>query len=278
MNAHNIILTGIKRSGTTLACHLLNKAPDVVALHEPMHVSKLAELENRGDIGAPIERFFAETRASIRLHGKAVSKNKGGQVPKNTYGSQYTEEGTRKNIGMKRSQIAIEKSVSDDFVLCVKHPAAFTAILEILIKRFPCFAIIRNPLSILASWNSVNMPLTTGHMPAAERLDYDLKKTLKHAKDRFDRQIQLLAWHYEKYRRVLPSPAILRYEDMITSGGKCLAAITPNADTLNEALVSKNKNELYDAKLMRVLSEKLLSTDGAFWEFYSKESVEALLN
>jgi len=35
-NPHNIILKEIPRSGTTLVCHLINKLPNFVALHEPM--------------------------------------------------------------------------------------------------------------------------------------------------------------------------------------------------------------------------------------------------
>ena len=33
-NRANIVLTGLPRSGTTLACRLLNLLPDTVALHE----------------------------------------------------------------------------------------------------------------------------------------------------------------------------------------------------------------------------------------------------
>jgi hypothetical protein len=53
--------------------------------------------------------------------------------------------------------------------------------------------------------------------------------------------------------------------------------ITPEANQLNEKLESKNKNTLYDVNLMALLGEKLLKNDGAYWDFYSKESVENLL-
>lgn len=39
------MLTGIARSGTTLARHLLNKLPDTATLHEPIPPGKFASLE-----------------------------------------------------------------------------------------------------------------------------------------------------------------------------------------------------------------------------------------
>jgi hypothetical protein len=116
-----------------------------------------------------------------------------------------------------------------------------------------------------------------GRAPAAEGLDPTLTKELKRIKDKFDRQIYLLSWFYKKYKDSLLSSSIIRYEDMIVSGGKSLSVITPEANQLNEKLESKNKNTLYDVNLMALLGEKLLKNDGAYWDFYSKESVENLL-
>ena len=116
-----------------------------------------------------------------------------------------------------------------------------------------------------------------GRAPAAEGLERTLTKELKKIKDKFDRQIYLLSWFYEKYREALPEGSIIRYEDMIISGGKSLSVITPEANKLNEKLESKNKNVLYDFNLMIFLGQKLLKKDGAYWDFYSRESVEELL-
>lgn len=277
MNVYDVILTGIKRSGTTLTCHLLNKAPNTVALHEPMKVSQFADCQNRDELRAFIEGFFAKARNSIKVRGKAITKHVDGKVPDNTFSVKQAGDRWRKNLGVKKGEIAIAKQLADDFLLCVKHPAAFTAILEKLAEDFPCFAIVRNPLSILTSWNSIDMPTAKGRLPAAERLDAALAQALANIKNKFDRQIHLLNWHFEKYRRVLPNHAVLRYEDIVASRGKCLAIITPNAARLDELLENQNKNKTYDFALMQTLGEKLLNADGACWEYYTKESVEALL-
>ena len=276
MSNRNVILTGVPRSGTTLTCHLLNKLPNTVALHEPMNVGLFPKLKNRDAICDEIDRFFEATRRSIRTSKTAISKHINFLVPDNHFGDQRSELGLRMIVG-SQGEIAVKKELTSDFLLTIKHPAAFTAMLKSLVKRFPCYAVIRNPLSVLASWNTIKVPLANGHAPAGERLDIDLAWTLDRIEDKTERQLHLLAWFFEKYQNVLPARSILRYENVISSGGKSLSVITPQAQELNEMLENKNKNILYDKELMQFLGDKLLRTDGAFWEFYSKKSVELLL-
>jgi len=272
---NDIILTGIERSGTTLICHLLNKLPDVVALHEPMKTRKFSKFATREELREYIEHYFAKTRKSLKDFGQAISQHVDGKIPDNTFAGQRPETGLREFVDVK-GVITIDKPLSDDFILCIKHLGPFTAILENLLDYFPCFAMVRNPLAILASWNSVDLPVRDGHHPAVEKLDADLAAALSQISDRFERQIYLLSWHFEKYL-LLPESAVLRYENIIESSGKCLTAIQPAANTLNETLTNMNKNKLYDRDLMQMLGEKLVKSSGAFWKFYPKESVESLL-
>jgi hypothetical protein len=277
MNRSNIILTGVQRSGTTLACYLLNKLPDTVALHEPMDVSRFPKLHSHDAICKEINHFFEEMRFLIKTYKVAVSKQINGKVPDNPFSDKYSLSGLRLDK-TSISKISVEKKLSRNFLLVIKHPAAFTAILESLVKQFLCYAIIRNPLSVLASWNSVATPFQNGHAPAAEALDLSLAQALHRIEDRIERQFHLLSWSFENYLRRLPDKFILRYEDIISSGGKALNIITPLANQLNESLENKNKNKLYNREIMRLIGEKLLNSDGAYWKFYSKESVELLLN
>ena len=61
------------------------------------------------------------------------------------------------------------------------------------------------------------------------------------------------------------------------SGGGALSAITPAAKTLREQLSSRNLNALYNREEMRDLGDRLLCSDGAYWRFYTRESVEGLI-
>jgi hypothetical protein len=273
---NNIVLTGIPRAGTTLTCHLLNKLPDTVALHEPIEFREILKFKNHQEISDYVAGVFEEMRTSIYNQKTALSRQVKGQIPDNNFGEDREKaSGLRKNL-VSIGKVDIEKNLSYDFLLVIKEPGIFTAILENLSEHFLAYAVIRNPLSVLASWNTVPFHVTKGRTPVA-RLDITLAQGLAKLKDTIDRQIYILSWFYDKYKTCLPEPSILRYEDVIASGGKTLSAIHPQIHTLNEPLENKNLNKLYDRELMLILGERLLNSEGAFWEFYSRESVEILL-
>jgi hypothetical protein len=291
----NVLLTGVPRSGTTLTCYLLNKLPDTVALNEPMPVRKLGQFDHHDVICDAIDQFLEKTRSTLLKNGTAISKQVGGQVPDNPFANVYpnfwhqlmnrlqrrrffgpsAEKGRR--LQVTKGEIVIKKQLSSDFLLCIKHPAAFTALLKHLTTRFCCYAIVRNPLPVLASWNSCQMPVRNGHSPTAELFDPNLGHTLTVINDRFTRQLYLLSWYFQRYYDILPLENILRYEDIIASEGKALHTITSCASELHEALENRNKNPLYDRNLVHSLGTTLLKNDGAFWNYYSRASVEQLL-
>jgi ribosome-associated protein YbcJ (S4-like RNA binding protein) len=276
MNKRNVILTGIPRSGTTLACHLLQKLPETVALHEPVDLTVYRHLTNHRPICEGIGRFFDEMRDSIETRQIAISRHSDGTVPDNPFSDEFSESGLRKHVN-PRGEIRIEKALGPDFLLVIKQNQIFTAVLESLIQHFPCHAIIRNPLSVLGSWSTVAIPAHFGLATSVERLDPGLAERIEPIQDAVERQLCLLSWYYEKYLRVLPQESILRYEDIVATGGKALRIVAPEAAQLNERLETKNKNKLYDAQLLRQLGSRLLNSGGAYWDFYSRESVEELL-
>jgi len=276
MVERNVILTGLQRSGTTLACHLLNKLPDTVALHEPMKVARLFAMSSGAERVEEIRRFFGSTRRSILAGGTAVSKNVDGLVPDNHMSPAAVEDGLRKDLATLGT-ITIGKSLDSDFMLVLKHPAAFTALVKDLARNFPCYAVVRNPLAVIASWNSIDMPAGRGRVPAAERIDGKLKRELGRLGDPGDRQVHIADWFFRQYLEYLPAGSIIFYEDIVSSGGRALKEINGLAGRLDEKLVSKNRNPVYRQDLIRRMGEKLLKADGAFWQFYSRQSVEELL-
>lgn len=273
----NILLTGPPRSGTTLACHLLNQLPDTVALHEPMRVKDFAALESYSAICQSIERYCVEQRSRLRASGRARSKQINGAVPTNSHQTVAIDSGLRKSV-VSGGELVIDKALSDDFRLVIKHIAAFAAIAEEAVKHFPVFAMVRSPLAVLASWNSIDFGFRQGHAPAAERINPRLAAHLAAIEDQFDRQLALLGWFYEQFARHVPRNQIIRYESLIDSGGRALAAMHPAAAGLAEPLESHNTNPLYDRQTTALVGERLLRSDGAYWEFYSRSSVEALLD
>src|SRR5437660_10627794 len=273
----NVLITGTPRSGTTLICSLLNKLPDTVALHEPMNVWDFAECRDGGAVTDRIENFCAETRKSLHEQGFAISKHVQGKIPDNVASDQVNRSGTRLRR-TEHGRVVVDKPLSQDFTLAVKHPGAFSALLETLSKRFECYAIVRNPLATLASWNSLAwLPLKDGHSPIGEKLDVDLARDLAAKSDPLERQIHILEWFYDRFRHFLPEGALIKYEDLIASRGREIAKFFPTAAELDQDLSSKNVNKYYDRALMTDLGERLLQREGPLWNFYSKPDVESLL-
>jgi len=264
----NIIITGIPRSGTTLTCHLLNKLPNFIALHEPMKPRQYFEL-TVDSVVDKIGCFFSEQRESILRDKNAKSRSVAGVVPDNHIGNINKLTGKRENL-VDGDIISIDKPLTKNFSLAIKHPNMFTALLHILSIHFNCFSIIRNPLSVLLSWNSVDMNVSDGHVPAAEAFDRNLFNKLSSEKNKYVRQIIILDWCFTKYKENLNESQILRYEKIIETGGKALAVICDAAKQLNEPLKSRNSSLLYDNSTKTVLAELLLDYNGCYFDFYDK--------
>ena len=274
--SHNVLLTGVPRSGTTLSCHLLNKLPDVVALHEPMDVSRFFGVTDAAEIRQIVEKWCAKTRESVLERGVAPSKQADGKVPDNPVGSEIGATGARKRI-VARGEVTIDKPVTPGFTLVVKHPGLFTIFLEELAPHFPITAVIRNPLSVISSWNSVELHIRDGRVPATERLVPELAAALDRLPDATSRQLHILNWYLDRYARLLGRSHVIRYEDLVATRGAALAVVVPAAASLDEPLSSRNKSDLYEKETMQRLGAALLADGGAWRKFYAPADVETLL-
>lgn len=274
----NAIFMGPARSGTTLACNLLNKLPNVVALDEPFERRLLQEMAGPDAFLAAIADKFTSQRAMIETRGEAHSTlSKGGQLS-NHYATEPSSTTLRKR------QVALDRmsgvNVTRRFKLIIKHTLPFTALFDELVQRYATFVIIRNPLAILASWNSIDAAYRDGRIQPYVRplASTDLLERLRALGDRFARQITLLQWHFEQYRPALRAAKVVRYENVVDTNGKALRLIVPSARNLYEDLESHNTNPLYDRDLIWELKEKLLATRGAIWDFYTPSDVERLFD
>lgn len=275
-NHQNVILTGVPRSGSTLACHLLNRLPNVVALHEPMKKWELEKDRAVDEMCDRIDCFFLRTRKSLERTGQAPSKHRSGAVPDNHVLDQRDGAG-RRITEVELGMVYFGKGFDSSTLLVLKQPIAFSPILAGLRQRFPTYATVRNPLSILGSWASVNMQVSEGRAPIAEALSEDLRRRLAAISDREERRLSLLSWFFEQYRKHLPDDSVLRYEDIIASGGKSLSAIAPIANDLDEDLQSRNRSENYDRDMMSRSAERMLRmTDAGWWHYYSVQDIQSI--
>jgi hypothetical protein len=275
----NIVLTGPGRSGTTLTCFLLNKLPDAVALSEPIAPGKYADrMPDHEAVADGIEEYYRDMRKMALGQGLVVSKHVGGMVPDNSKGM---KDGVRQRI-VDKGKIPVGKELRPDFYLAIKQPGMFTALLPTLAKRLPSFAIIRNPLAIMLSTSTLQQNKTRKSRSAKVTYDPQLGKRLDENKKEGADKIgqRLLRFHhaFERYQRSLPESHIIRYEDICSSRGKALKVIVPSAGQLDEPLENKNLNPLYPRDKVFRFGERLLESEGAYWNFYSREDVEEIMN
>lgn len=272
----DIILTGIARSGTTLACSLLNRLPQTVALHEPMNPAELVGLDLHTAFLDRVAAFFAEQRASLLASGTAVSLARDGRIPDNPFEPRAATTGLRPST-TPGGVVRFEKPLRPDFRLAIKHPNCFTAALAALKTRYPCFAFVRNPLAVLLSWSTIDAPVQQGRLPFGEAFDPALRDALAGEPDRIARQLAILAWYFDRYATLLPESHVIRYEDLVASRGRALAMIDPDAASLDEPLASRNSSSLYDPHLARHLASRLLDAADSCRGPYTRADVEGLL-
>ena len=72
---------------------------------------------------------------------------------------------------------------------------------------------------------------------------------------------------------------MIRYEDIVASGGTALGVVIPEAASFGSQLSDRNSKRPQgeDHDLLHQLAERLLSTDGPWWKFYDRDGVTDLL-
>lgn len=258
------LLAGLPRSGTTLVCACLNELPDCVALAEPMSPSTHGNVDLLLD---EIDAFVVSVRTRALAEGKVHTKTVGKVVwPDNTH-EEPTLEGRLRASLASREDIDIGKPLSPDFGLFIKHPNLFTAISRRLQERYPLYAIVRHPLEVYASWQTVEMPCHRGRIPMGERFAPDLKRTLDAIASPRERQLALLRWFFDICGAV-PRDRVIRYEDLIADPPATLARLHAKRAPMNVAIRAERPETRYPGVDLASLARDLLALSPAFETFY----------
>ena len=274
-----VIITGAPRSGTTLVCSLLNRLPDLVALNETMDVTALPAMDGNALRVEAVARHLADVRQAIAERAQKPERRLRGEGDNMFLPA---AAGERRWAGAEMAWVPLRKPLRPDFTLALKHPNAFAALLPELRQRFDCWALVRNPLAVLASWRTLDHPIRRGHAPMAEALDPALAELLAAIADEGARRLALLDWYFRRFLQVLEPQRILRYEEVIASNGACLAALAPHArqlpKLLDAPLENHNGSTVHEAaKDAPSDAEALLAApDHACWRFYDRAEVAAL--
>lgn len=249
--AQTTLVTGISRSGTTLLCSLLNELPDTVALAEPI---RFMPDDDHARVVRGIVGFVEETRERILATHEAPSRHVGGMVPDN-----WAEPPGTAGLRRRRDEhglIRLDKPLSSRFSLIVKHHGEFIVLADRLAGHFPLFGVVRHPLAVLASWQTVDLPIYHGHLRSAEAFDPVLCGALAAEPDRIRRQVLLLGWMLRAFGR-FPPDRILRYEDLTAAPQQALARFSANPRSPQRPLRSHEPRDRYPGIDLAALSRAL---------------------
>lgn len=250
-----------------MACRLAGQARDAFSLFEPMDVEGLGHDPVLAVAG--VRQFLAETRDALLRDGTAPSKQSEGEVPDNPFGP--PDESGRRHLRVEVRAIRPKTALTDDFTLVVKHNAAFAALLPALKEVAPCVAMVRHPVDVLASWASVPLPVREGRLPAGERLDSVLSRRLAGEGTVVERQCVVLDWFFDRFAAHLLPAEVVRYEDMVATGGRSLwSALGLEGDAVSP-LVPRQASAVPDSVLQG--AEALFASGGAWERWYTRQSV-----
>lgn len=267
------LLSGLPRSGSSLCCRLADALPNAVALSEPLDFNALPGIPKAAC--GQIRDFAARTRARLLAEGRGPSVQVDGRLDDNLVAPERFGAALRRPRGAL-GEIQAQGPLSEGFALLIKHNALFAALLPGLTPFFSCLGLVRNPLAVLASWQTVDLPVQRGRIPAGERFDRRLQRRLEREPDVLQRQLAVLNWFFAQYRAQLPPRRILRYEDLIASGGLTLLRQLGRSDAQTAALSSRDRSLLYrQAEPARLLAA-LLGAGGDWRHFYSEADCVAL--
>ena len=267
------LLSGVPRSGTSLCCRLAGALPNTVALSEPIRRKAFGGMETPQGACARIGDFAEQARTRILAQGTASSVQVDGRLDDNRTASRHTDAGLRRLRG-EWGEIAVDKPLSADFTLLIKHNALFAALLPRLTESFSCLALVRNPVSVLASWQTVDLPVHRGRIPAGEELDDELHRALEREPEVLRRQLIVLDWFFGRFHAHLDPEDIIRYEDLVESGGVALFHRLGHAGAQPANLTNRNHSALYDAAAIDAFLGALLDSGGHWTRFYDREDCE----
>ncbi|MBO6702752.1 MAG: hypothetical protein JJ921_10445 [Pseudomonadales bacterium] len=210
-------------------------------------------------------------RDSLLVEGNVISKQMDGGLPSNPVDN---SNGEVRKEQVALGQLDAGKVLSEEFTLFVKHNALFSSLLPELQKRFETFCIVRNPLPVLASWQSVDLPVARGTVPMAERFDGKLQSKLSEAEAVMQKQLVILSWFFDRYRG---QENLIRYESLVETNGRTLFDTTGVICNSSEPLEPQLKNTGASNDQLRRLSDCLLERPEIYEGFYSPEDVSSQL-
>lgn len=226
----DLILTGIPRSGTSLAATLVDGLPDAVCLQEPYWQF---DRIRRKDCSA--ERFAAWLREDFTRVRDILFKGKEVEDRRDAQGEPVTDYFQRRwrdgRMEVERSGFGIisfaRHGLSPDFLLGMKHNGPYLSVLPqiIALKHFIVIAIIRDPVQTILSWRTLTFPLSRGEMPGAIAYWPELRALTQASIDLLEKQVRIYDLFCQRLHASREAIHIITYESLVAQPGLLAAAL-----------------------------------------------------
>lgn len=215
ISKNDIILTGIPRSGTTLACAMIFNLSNAVCLSEPEIINQfIAKAGSIDEYTAMIEKEFTLIRNHI-WKNKKIENKKGlnGELLTNYY-SRNSDGEAKVNFKLEAERVEI---LNKKFVLGIKHNAHFMSVLTELARNqgFSIYVVIRDPINTVLSWRSLSLPISEGRLPAAEKFWPEIRHISNSNESLLVRQVMILEQFFQKIYENKDSIHIIIYEELV---------------------------------------------------------------
>lgn len=245
------VIAGFPGSGTTLATRLLRLLPDVVALDEPLDAAPMLDHRDPAAVLDGMAEIFAAQRRSAVQDGVVLSRERRGGPP---------------------TPVRLNRPVTAALTLVVTDLELSGALLDLLRRRFPVTAMVRNPADVLATWE-VDPALRCGPNPLVAWFSEDLDRRLAGAVDERERRLELLDWWFAQVARHVPPEHVVRYEDVLASHGGALRVVVPAAGDLPQDVDGLPEHDETirppTPDVRRACAERVRQRpDAAWWAFY----------
>ena len=192
----NFVITGIPRGGTSLLCSLINHVQNIVCLNE---VPAFYDVDS-------LPASFHNARNLLRRKHPIpmmISNESGGEIT-DTQSQKFQIKPTAVNIDTDKD-LAVGSKINVPYLLQID---------KILSYGYKSFAVIRNPVYAIASWNKHAKNINEAHV-----LSYDFEKWPRYrdfkfeTEEKFTRQAEL----YNHFMSIIVHYKLNRiiYEDMV---------------------------------------------------------------
>lgn len=208
-----------------MAAAIIDRAPGCLCLSEPeTHLALMLEAPSAEDFVARIGQDFDAIRQSVLAGSSVLDRRSEDGAPITNYFADPGPDGKRETGYTIRA--ITRPGLPADFVLGIKHVALYAAVLPQIVQsgRYRVVALVRDPVSLLMSWQSLDLPISRGRLPAGERFWPELRSLGRAELELSEKQIRICDLLFGRFLRWANRISILRYEELVADPARLLRA------------------------------------------------------